>query len=87
MTLLGAAKTKPAPEKLSLDPHTAMQTLCYTSKPAHRVQYSKPTDYVQHSERVGKTPEPAHERTQKCAMTVQRTDSEVCYALVLDFVL
>ena len=28
----------------------------------------------------------AQERWQKCAMTVQRTDSQVCYALVLDFV-
>ena len=27
MTLL-AAKTQPTPEKLSLDPHTAMRTLC-----------------------------------------------------------
>ena len=81
-----AAETQLTPEKLSFSPRTAMRTLCYTSKPAHRVQHSKPEHYVQHSKRVGKTLKPAQERLQNCAMTVQRTDSKVCYALVFDFV-
>ena len=53
------------------------QTLCFNSKPIH---------YVEHSKRVGRAAELTHERRQNCAMTMQRTNSEVCYALVLDFV-
>ena len=51
--------------------------LCYTSKPKYTVEHSK---------RLGKTPKPAQLSWQNCAMTGQRTDSKVCYALVLDFV-
>ena len=85
MTLLGAAKTQPTPEKLSLDPHMAMRTLCYTSKPVHTVQHTNQVHCVQHSKRLGKTPKPAQQRTQNCAITVQRTDSEVCNAYLFDF--
>ena len=63
-----------------------MRTRCRTIKSKYRFQHIKPEHYVQHSKRVGKTPKPAQDRRQNCAMTVQRADSKVCYALVPDFI-
>jgi hypothetical protein len=60
--------------------------MCSNRKPIHTVQHSKPIHYFEHSKRVGRAAELTHERTQNCAMTVQRTNSEMCYAPVLDFV-